>query len=75
VITLIWIVIALGIGLWIGKRLGPALIAMAITITAPIWLIFGFILDQIKKITPRNILAAKKKAPHMSKKEPENAKK
>jgi hypothetical protein len=46
----IGILLALGAGVWFGRRLGPALVAAVMVMGAPLWLIGGFILDLLRKL-------------------------
>lgn len=46
----IGILLALGAGLWFGRRLGPALVAAVMVMAAPLWLIGGFVLDLLRKL-------------------------
>lgn len=46
----IGILLALGAGLWFGRRLGPALVAAVMVMAAPLWLVGGFILDLLRKL-------------------------
>lgn len=46
----IGILLALGAGMWFGRRLGPALVAAVMVMAAPLWLIGGFILDLLRKL-------------------------
>lgn len=39
------ILVALGLGLWFGRRLGPALLAALVVLTLPLWLVGGALLD------------------------------
>ena len=46
----IGILLALGAGLWFGRRLGPALVAAVMVMAAPLWLVGGFVLDLLRKL-------------------------
>ena len=46
----IGVLLALGAGLWFGRRLGPALVAAVMVMAAPLWLIGGFVLDLLRKL-------------------------
>ncbi len=46
----IGILLALGAGVWFGRRLGPALVAAVMVMGAPLWLVGGFILDLLRKL-------------------------
>lgn len=37
-------IIAIGLALWLGRRLGPALIAVLLVLAIPIWLVLGLVL-------------------------------
>lgn len=39
------ILLALGFGLWFGRRFGPAVAAALVVLTLPLWLIGGAVLD------------------------------
>lgn len=46
----IGLLLALGLGLWFGRRLGPALVAAVMVMAAPLWLVGGFVLDLLRKL-------------------------
>lgn len=48
--VVIWILLAVGAGLWFGRRFGPALVAAVIVMAAPLWLVGGFVLDLLRKL-------------------------
>ncbi len=48
--AIIGILLAVGAGLWFGRRLGPALVAAVIVMAAPLWLVGGFVFDQVRKL-------------------------
>jgi hypothetical protein len=50
VTVIIAIVVAAGLGLWFGRRLGPALVAALFVLAAPVWLVGGFCLDLLRKL-------------------------
>jgi hypothetical protein len=55
--TVIAIAITLSLFLWFGRRLIPAMIAILFVLAVPIWLVGGFILDQVNRFrrpTPKN---------------------
>lgn len=48
--AIIGILLAVGAGLWFGRRLGPALVAAVMVLAAPAWLIGGGLLDLLRKL-------------------------
>lgn len=44
------ILVAAGLGIWFGRRLGPALVAALVVVAAPLWLIGGAALDVLRKV-------------------------
>jgi len=44
-VAIFGILLAIGLGLWFGRRLGPALLAALVVLTLPLWLIGGALLD------------------------------
>ena len=46
----IGLLLALGLGLWFGRRLGPALVAAVMVMAAQLWLVGGFVLDLLRKL-------------------------
>ncbi len=46
----IGLMLALGFGLWLGRRLGPALVAAVMVMAAPLWLVVGVVLDLLRKL-------------------------
>ena len=46
----IGLLLALGLGLWFGRRLGPALVAAVMVMAAPLWVVGGFVLDLLRKL-------------------------
>ena len=46
----IGLLLALGFGLWVGRRLGPALVAAVMVMAAPLWLVGGGVLDLLRKL-------------------------
>lgn len=55
--AVIWIVLAVGAGLWFGRRLGPALVAVVVVMAVPLWLIGGAVVDLLRKVPWRGILS------------------
>jgi hypothetical protein len=51
---LLGFVLVLAGGLWFSRRLFPALFAVALVLLAPIWLVGGFLLDQVKRVFIRD---------------------
>lgn len=43
--AIVSILITLGLGLWFGRRLGPAVVAAMVVLILPLWLIGGALLD------------------------------
>ena len=45
--AIVGILLALGLGLWFGRRLGPAILAalVVLTLPLPLWLVGGALLD------------------------------
>lgn len=48
--AIIVILVAAGLGIWFGRRLGPALLAALLVLAAPAWLVFGFIGDLLRML-------------------------
>lgn len=44
------ILVAAGLGIWFGRRLGPALVAALVVVAAPLWLIGGAAIDVLRKV-------------------------
>lgn len=49
----IGVLLATVAGVWFGRRLGPALVAAAMVMAAPLWLVGGFTLDLLRKLPAR----------------------
>ncbi|MDD2811155.1 hypothetical protein [Rhodoferax sp.] len=61
--VIIAILVASGLGIWFGRRLGPALVAIVIVMAAPLWLIGGFVFDQLRKLPAAMRRACKGRRP------------